>query len=102
MSIDIYSRDDIRNVILATSAANARSTGETGGGETTDAGSERLAAYRSGYEAALMSLATAFQIPIVANGRLRRPGVVVPVARLAVSYRAEMALARLLTAREEW
>ena len=50
---------------------------------------------------AIVALATAFGIPLAANGRVRSPGVVIPGGRLAVSYRAERGLARLLQTREE-
>jgi hypothetical protein len=93
MCLDVWSRDDIRNVILS---ANAASAG------CPDMEGEQPDGYRAGYEAALAMLAAAFGIPLSANGRLRTPGVIVPGARLAVSYRAEKALSRLLSQREEW
>lgn len=55
-----------------------------------------MADYRAGYEAALMVVATAFGIPVVANGRRCTPG-----RRLAVSDHADYTLARLLQEREE-
>ena len=98
MSLDIWSRDDIRNVILSANAAaggdNKRPPALSDAGETPD--------FRAGYEAALATIAEAFGIPLASNGRLRTPGVVVPGARLAVSYRAEKTLSRLLRQREEW
>ena len=97
MSLDIWSRDDIRNVILAASAAGS------GGDQGAPVGQAAPAeAYRQGFEAALATLSMAFGIPVRENGRLRSPGVVVPGARLAVSYRAEKTLERLLRQREEW
>lgn len=101
MSLDIWSRDDIRNVILAANAASndvARRAAPAGDGaaQTSDTDST----YRAGYEAALVTLATAFGIPLVSGGRLRTPGVVIPGARLAVSYRAERGLAHLLRMRD--
>ena len=102
MSLDIWSRDDIRNVLLA---ANAASAGVANRALTHNAlvpeVQVNLTTYRSGYEAALVTLATAFGIPLVANGHLRSPGVVIPGGRLAVSYRAERGLAHLLETREE-
>jgi hypothetical protein len=102
MSLDIWSRDDIRNVILAANAASADIANRTlNRGEDAPQTQQHLTDYRAGYEAALMTLATAFGIPLVSNGRLRSPGVVIPGGRLAVSYRAEHTLARLLQEREE-
>ena len=101
MSLDIWSRDDIRNVILAANAASADVANRALGRSEQAAEAQHLTDYRAGYEAALMTLATAFGIPLVANGRLRSPGVVIPAGRLAVSYRAEHTLARLLQEREE-
>lgn len=102
MSLDIWSRDDIRNVILAANAASADVASRAiGRSDSTSEAQENLTSYRAGYEAALMTLATAFGIPLVASGRLRSPGVVVPGARLSVSYRAERTLAHLLQTREE-
>jgi hypothetical protein len=102
MSLNIWSRDDIRNVILAANAASGDAAIRAMDySATAPETQEHLATYRAGYEAALMTLATAFGIPLVSNGRLRSPGVVIPGARLAVSYRAERGLAHLLQAREE-
>jgi hypothetical protein len=102
VSLDIWSRDDIRNVILAANAASADIAQRTmARSEPTPETQQHLTDYRAGYEAALMTLATAFGIPLVSNGRLRSPGVAIPGGRLAVSYRAEHALARLLQEREE-
>lgn len=102
MSLDIWSRDDIRNVILAANAASADVANRAlDRSEAAPEAQQHLTAYRAGYEAALMTLATAFGIPLVANGRLRSPGVAVPGGRLAVSYRAEHTLSRLLQTREE-
>jgi hypothetical protein len=102
MSLDIWSRDDIRNVILAANAASADvAVRALSGDEVAPDTHEHLANYRAGYEAALMTMATAFGIPLASNGRLRSPGVVIPGARLAVSYRAERGLAHLLQSREE-
>lgn len=101
MSLDIWSRDDIRNVILAANAcapATEVVAPDEAPVELADSGS----AYQAGYEAALAAMATAFGIPLAGKGRLRSPGVVVPGARLAVSYRAAMTLERLLRQREEW
>ena len=98
MSLDIWSQDDIRNVILSANMTNGdlpvRAVGN--GEEPRDP-----AAYRAGYEAALVTVATAFGIPLGGNGGLRAPGVVIPAGRLALSYRAEKALYRLLASREE-
>ena len=97
MSLDIWSRDDIRNVILAANAASADIAQRTiARSDPTAESQQHLTDYRAGYEAALMTLATAFGIPLVSNGHLRSPGVVIPGARLSVSYRAEHSLARLL------
>ncbi len=101
MSLDIWSRDDIRNVILAANAASADVAQRAMDRSETAPQTQPLTDYRAGYEAALMTLATAFGIPLVSNGRLRSPGVVIPGGRLAVSYRAEHTLARLLQKREE-
>jgi hypothetical protein len=102
VSLDIWSRDDIRNVILAANAASAdvaqRAIERS---DPAPVAQQHLTDYRAGYEAALMTLATAFGIPLVTNGRLRAPGVVIPGARLALSYRAEHRLAQLLQEREE-
>ena len=102
MSLDIWSRNDIRNVILAANAASAdvahRAMDRSEAAPETQ---QHLNDYQAGYEAALMTLATAFGIPLVSNGRLRSPGVVIPGGRLAVSYRAEHTLSRLLQEREE-
>ncbi len=91
MALDIWTRDDIRNVILATRAAGVAS------GDDSPVGRDDPSAYQAGFDAALAALAQAFGVPLVRNGQLRTPGVVIPVTRLAVSYRAEKALARLLT-----
>jgi hypothetical protein len=56
MSLDIWSRDDIRNVILAANAASADIAARSG---------VDLIDYRAGYEAALMTIALAFGIPLV-------------------------------------
>ncbi len=101
MSLDIWSRDDIRNVILAANAASADAAMRVIKDETSPAVQGALHAYREGYEAALMTLATAFGIPLSSGRHLRAPGVAIPAARLAVSYRAEQALARLLESGEE-
>lgn len=101
MSLDLWSRDDIRNVILAANAASAEAANHAARPDAdAAAASDQRDTYRAGYEAALVALATAFDIPLVSRGRLRSPGVVIPGARLAVSYRAEHGLARLLQMRE--
>lgn len=102
MSLDIWSRDDIRNVILAANAASADVANRAidHSAEAPEA-QQHLTDYRAGYEAALITLATAFGIPLVSNGRLRSPGIVIPGGRLSVSYRAEHTLSRLLQEREE-
>lgn len=102
MSLDIWSRDDFRNIILAAQAANAEPGIPNGHGTDAEAPEQGWYAYRAGYEDALLTLASAFGIPIKADGRLRAPGVVIPASRLSVSYRAEQALLRLLQSREEW
>jgi hypothetical protein len=102
MSLDIWSRDDIRNVILAANAASADTAMRAVDlSEQPPEAQERLTSYRAGYEAALLTIATAFGIPLGSRGRLRSPGVVVPGARLSVSYRAEKRLAHFLQVREE-
>jgi hypothetical protein len=101
MALDIWSRDDIRNVILAANAASADVANLAMSAQAEGQDAATLATYRAGYEAALATLATAFGIPLVSNGHLRSPGVVIPGGRLAVSYRAEHSLARLLQTREE-
>lgn len=98
MALDIWSRDDIRNVILAANAAGAGQMEQT----AAVAGEEGTDAFQAGYQAALETLARAFDIPMNSDGRLHTPGVVIPGGRLAVSYRAERALQRLLQQREEW
>jgi hypothetical protein len=90
MALDIWSKNDIRNIILAVNAAAPAAT------------PEHDATYEAGYEAALVSLASAFDVHLVKNGRLRTPGVVIPGSRLAVSYRAEKDMQRFLARREEW
>ncbi len=100
MSLDVWSRDDIRNIILAANAA--RNDIAAGAAQVSDNAGTRGdlgASFEAGYEAALVTLATAFGIPLVSAGRLRTPGVVIPGSRLAVSYRAERGLARLLQRR---
>ena len=65
MSLDIWSRDDIRNVILAANAASADvAVRAMSGDEVAPDTHEHLANYRAGYEAALMTMATAFGIPL--------------------------------------
>lgn len=103
MSLDIWSRDDIRNIILAANAASADMVMRAEQNTGDDAlATERLRAYRDGFEAALATLATAFGIPLAGSRGLRAPGVVIPASRLSVSYRAEHALNRLLASAEEW
>lgn len=103
MSLDIWSRDDIRNVILSANAASTAIADRAAqDSHSVAVSSDAAGAYRAGYEAALVTLATAFGIPLVSAGRLRTPGVVIPGARLAVSYRAERRLAHLLQTRNAY
>jgi len=102
MSLDIWSRDDIRNIILAANAASADAAMQARNADDSSTAQQVLSAYRDGYEAALIAVATAFGIPLADGRRLRAPGVVIPASRLSVSYRAEQALNRLLAAHEEW
>ncbi len=102
MSLDIWSRDDIRNVILAANAASADIANRAiDRSDSTPEAGEQLLSYRAGYEAALVTLATAFGIGLASRGRLHSPGVVIPGGRLAVSYRAERSLSHFLQLREE-
>ncbi len=95
MTLEAWSRDDIRNILLATHAA--RGTPPQGGH-----GDTHSADYEAGYEAALVMVASAFSIRLRSgNGRIHAPGVVIPAARLALSCRAERALERFLESREE-
>jgi hypothetical protein len=101
--LDIVRIEDVRNVILAANAVEGevsrRAFSEAG--TLSDALADRQA-YQAGYEAALATVAVAFGIPLSPSGRLRATGVAVPGGRLAVSYRAEQSLRRLMIEREEF
>lgn len=84
MSLDIWSRDDIRNVLLALAAAT----------DATDASDE----YRRGYASALTALGLAFGIRAEPSVRVRF--VEQAPARIPISCRAEQALTRLLDLRD--
>lgn len=100
MSLDIWTREDIRNILLAANAATTEVVDQALEATPGASSSETIVAYRDGYQSALATLATAFGIATGRNGQLRTPGVVVPVSRLAVSYRAEKALGLLLETAE--
>lgn len=101
--LDILRVEDVRNVILAAKSVEGDVAGRHfGGREFIEDAPERRQAYQAGYEAALAEVAMAFGIPLAANGQLRGPGVAVPGGRLAVSYRAEVSLRRLMREREEF
>jgi hypothetical protein len=101
--LDILTVEDVRNVILAANAAvgeiACRDYGEGGVLDGAEGGRQ---VYEAGFEAALAAVAAAFGIPLSATGRLRTAGVVIPGGRLAVSYRAEQSLRRLMMEREEF
>jgi hypothetical protein len=101
--LDILRVEDVRNVILAANAAAGDVAGRVfgEGGVLAGAQADRQS-YQAGYEAALATVASAFGIPLSPNGRLHATGVAVPGGRLAVSYRAEQSLRRLMIEREEF
>lgn len=104
MGLDMWCKDDIRNVLLAANAANGEIARRAIEAESLEEQPRlELAAYRSGYEAAIITVAAAFGIPLAdARGRFRAPGIAIPAARLSVSYRAQKAMEQLLEGREEW
>ena len=99
--LDILRVEDVRNVILAANAAEGDVAGQYFG-HVESTGQEHRQAYQAGYEAALVAIAQAFGIPLRSGGQLRAPGVAIPGGRLAVSYRAEQSLLRLMQQREEF
>lgn len=74
MSLDIWSRDDIKNALLAADSANrtALAVGEGIDGVTDRKDLAVSGAYRRGYVDALTTLATAFGIPVVKT-EIERP-----------------------------
>ena len=101
--LDILRVEDVRNVILAANAAEGDvACGYFGDAGVSGAVQAAREAYQAGYEAALATVALAFGIPLSSGGQVRSPGVAIPGGRLAVSYRAEQSLRRLMKEREEF
>jgi hypothetical protein len=101
--LDLVRVEDVRNVILAASAAEGEIAGRDFGEGGVLAGVQAdQQVYQAGYEAALAAIALAFDLPLTPSGRLHAAGVAIPGGRLAVSYRAEQSLRRLIREREEF
>ena len=100
---DIWYYEDIRRALQTANAARTDVQGLlTRDGCNPSLAQDDLAAFQTGYEAALMAVASALGVRLQGNAAgPRTPDIVVP-RPLAVSYRAEKALEHLLETREEW